>query len=77
MSDRRVPTQDQALASILREILDRLHKVENGGAIAGQVSFGEKIQIGDVLVSVTHGAGTARNVVFTNVLSGTSFTIPL
>jgi hypothetical protein len=77
VSFRQVPTDDTAMKAFLTDLVDRLIRLENGGAIAGQVSFGPVIQIGDVLITITKGVGTHRNVVFKNVLSGTTSTIVL
>lgn len=77
MSFRSIPAEGDEAAHLFREILRRLDAIENGSAIAGQVSFGPTIQIGDVLVEITNGVGTHRNIVFTNVLSGATSTITL
>lgn len=77
MSDRRIAVADTALADTLRDIFDRLQRLEQGGAIAGRVSFGPEIQIGDVTIRITAGAGSQRTVHFINVVSGVESTIVL
>lgn len=73
MSYRGIPSSRDAGVSFFRSILDRLYRLET--APAGV--FDTEIKIADVKITVVPGAGTARNVVFTNVLSGASYTIPL
>lgn len=77
MSFRDIPIEGEEMAQLLRDMLDRLDRLENGGAIAGIVSFGRVIQVGDVRVSVVDTVGNNRDLVFENVLTGTSFTITL
>lgn len=77
MSDRRIAVGSTALADTLRDILDRLDRIDQGGAIAGRISFGPVIQIGDVQISILTGVGTQRTVEFRNLLSGATSTIVL
>lgn len=77
MSYRDIPVEGEEMAGLLREILDRLERLENGGATAGIVSFGRVIQIGDVRVTVVPTTGDDRDLVFENVLTGASSTISL
>jgi hypothetical protein len=75
VSFRVLPNTDEEAKGLLREILDRLDRLENGGAIAGRVSFGPVIQIGDVLVTA---ATDGTSLTLTNVLTGDTrvLTIP-
>ena len=77
MSYRSIPSQGEELKRFLQELSDRVQRLDEGGALAGQISLNSVIQIGDVLVSVTDAGGTSRNLVFTNTLSGASYTINL
>lgn len=77
MSFRDIPVEGDEMAGLLREILDRLDRLENGGAVAGIVSFGPVLLIGDVSVSVVNSGGLNRNLIFKNVLTGASSTVTL
>lgn len=77
MSDRRIPTSDQRLAKFLQDLSDRLYRLENGGAIAGVVSFGSQIRIGGVEITIEDAGGGALNVVFTNLQTGATSVINL
>lgn len=77
MSYRDQPTTEQRLEAWMREVNDRLYKLENGGATAGRISFGDTIVIGTVQVQVVPGVGLAVDLVFTNLLTGATSTIPL
>lgn len=74
-SYRNIPTSKEALQKLLKEMLDRIERLEKGSGLQGIVSFGPVVQIGDIRLSVTNGAGNARNLVATNVKTGTSATI--
>jgi len=81
MSDRRLSAVDDILRQLLREIHDRLDRLEHQGSLAGAVSFGSQIEIGGdvggVLIEVVDTGGGGRNVVFTNLSNGASYTITL
>lgn len=77
LSFRDIPVEGEEMAQLLREIIDRLEALENGGAIRGIVSFGPVIQVGDVRVRVVQTTGDNRDLEFENVLTGASFTITL
>lgn len=70
MSDRRLSTSDDELRDLLQDIVDRLYRLENGGAISGLVSFDKTIQIGDVRISIVDTGGLSRQVVFQEVDAG-------
>lgn len=76
MSQRRIPTADDAMAALLREILDRLDGVESLKAFAGLVSFGNTIQVGGVQIIVSGGTG-AKTVTFKNLDTGATHVITL
>lgn len=71
MSDRRL-AGGGAVANVLllREIMDRLERLEKGGALAGRISLGPEIQIGDIAVSITDGDDPLRFLTFRNVIDG-------
>lgn len=77
MSYRDIPVAGEEMAGLLREILDRLTDLENGGAIRGIVSFGPVIRIGDVKVSVVATTGDNRDLIFENVLTGAQSIVTL
>jgi hypothetical protein len=79
LSFRDLPVTEDALLDLLRSLDDRIYRLENGGAIAGQISLGPVITIGDgdVEIKVVDTGGTGRNVVFRNTLSGATYTITL
>jgi predicted deacylase len=77
MAYRDIPVQGDELKQMLREIGDRLERLETGGAISGQVSFGDAIQIGDVLITILDTGSNGRTVQFENVLTGATDTIVL
>lgn len=77
MSYRHIPPAGQEMRDFLRDIVDRLEKIERGGAIRGQVSFDSRIQIGDVQISVTDAGGGHRNLTFLNAVNGATYTITL
>lgn len=80
MSYRNVPTEQNAMRDLLREMLDRLDSLERGGAYEGIISFGPRMQIGDVDVSVIPNPANLPNgrlLVFRNVLTGVTSTIIL
>lgn len=72
-----MPVNITALPDMLRAINDRLQRLEQGGAIAGRISFGPVIQIGDIQITIIDGAGTHRTIEFRNLLSGATSTIVL
>lgn len=64
----------------MREVLDRLARLEKGGAVSGRVSFGTTVRFGGedgVDVTVSGAAGGAKTVTFLNVATGSTFDIPL
>lgn len=77
MSFRKIPGDEDAATALLRDLVRRIEALENGGALRGQVSFDDVIQIGDVLVTILDGVGTQRIIQFKNVLSGATQTIVL
>jgi hypothetical protein len=81
MSDRRLSTQNDTLRQLLREIHDRIDRLEHQGSLEGPVSFGSRLEIGGemggVLIEVVATSGTGRNVVFTNQSNGLTYTITL
>lgn len=76
-SYRDLPAGGGELRALLRDISDRLERLENGGATAGIVSFGPVILIGDVRIRIEDAGGDSREVVFENVLTGATSTITL
>lgn len=83
MSDRRMSDSGNVARDWMREVEDRLDRLENGGAIAGRVSFDSEIVLGGdvagggVLVQVVDAGGGARDVIFTNLSTGSTDTISL
>jgi hypothetical protein len=81
MSDRRVSATDERMRDLLRDVLERLYRLENGGAIAGRVSFGSEIEIGGdiggVEITVSDIGGGGKTVTFRNMTTGSTFTINL
>lgn len=76
-SFRAIPETSDAMKQLLRDMCDAIEGLQNGGALRGQVSFDDAIQIGDVLVTILDGVGMQRIVQFKNVLSGATSTITL
>lgn len=56
MSDRRLPSGDDALSAFLQDLADRVSRIENGGAIAGEISLNSTVRIGDVNVVTGDGS---------------------
>jgi hypothetical protein len=81
MSDRRTASSEEVMMAWMRDISDRVDRLEHGGAIAGAVSFGSVIEIGGdiggVLIEVIDTGGGGRDVIFTNQTNGTSYAISL
>jgi len=83
MSDRRTSDSDNIARDWMRRVEDRLDRLENGGAIAGVVSFdtgielGGELTLGGVRIDITDTGGGSREVVFTNLVTGSTSTIPL
>lgn len=77
MSDRSRTTDDQALSTELRDIRDRLEKIEGGLGWNGPVSLPQKLTIGQIEVEVQATTGDGRKLVFTNPLTGATYTITL
>lgn len=77
MSERRIPSTQNRSRDTLRDLEERIYRLENGGATAGLISFGDAIQVGDVEIRVTDAGGQNRNLVFRNVLTGATSTINL
>lgn len=81
MSDRRLATSDEVLKQWMRQVDDRLDRLEHQGALAGVVSFGSVIEIGGdvggVLIEVIDTGSGNRDVVFTNQSNGLTYTISL
>lgn len=78
MSYRIIPTSRDGLVRLLRDILDRLERIESGNVFGnGRISFGNVIQIGDVELAVTNGVGNARILTFRNLKNGATSVINL
>lgn len=77
MSFRNLAESDSEAKHLLRDMERRIEALEGGGAIRGQVSFDDAIQIGDVLITILKGPGTTRTIQYKNVLSGATSTIVL
>lgn len=69
---RKLPLPDEALTKMLRNIIDRIERLERRPSTDNGV-----LALGDVTMTVVPGVGDARTVVFTNTLTGTTSTIPL
>lgn len=77
MSDRNLSASDKKMRDLLRDMTDRVNRLENGGALRGRVGFGEKITLADVEVAVVDTGNNSRKVIFTNLKTGSSNEIPL
>ena len=77
MSFRSVPLSNKEMTGLLSSILDRIAKLERGGALQGEVSFGTRIVIGGVQVYVTDLGGGSKRVTFRNPDNGVVFEISL
>lgn len=77
MSKRRISNPDTAARDTLREIEKRLRRLENGGAIAGEISLSSKISIGTVGIEVVDDGPESVSVVLTNLRTGSTYTIPI
>lgn len=77
MSDRRLPSSKDAGVSLLRDLLDRVERLEKGSNLLGLVSFGPAIRVGDVLITIVNGVGNDRKVQFKNVITGSTSVIDL
>lgn len=81
MSDRRTSDTESRSKDWIRRMEDRLDSVEHGAFLGGVVSFGSVLEIGGdnggVIVEVVDTGNDGRNVVFTNNLTGASYTITL
>ncbi len=81
MSFRKVPVPQTRARDQLRDIEDRLAKLERGGATAGQASFGPSIIIGGaalaVSVVVADTGGGGKTVTFKNLATGSTSVINL
>ena len=71
--NRQIPTSDQALATMIREMRDDIDKLNRGAQFSGRVSFGSGIQLGNVLITTP----TMHTVKFTNVTNGKTATLTL
>lgn len=67
MSFRGVPTPNEALAAFLQTLRDDVDRLQNGGAIKGQVSFDPIIQIGGMFITVSPDGS---QVTFTDAATG-------
>lgn len=74
---RSSPTTAEGLVSLLREIDDRFVRLENGGAIAGEISLGTTIHVGGLELKVTDAGGGHRNLTFRNPVNNLTFVISL
>jgi len=61
---RQLSASDEQARNLLRGIVDRLEALERGGAIAGRISLGTAVLIGDVEVTVADTGGGHRTVTF-------------
>lgn len=77
MSDRRRPTDREATSAWIRDVADRLEKLENGTGLVGPVSLSSGITIGGIEITVLPTTGDGRKIVFTNPLTGATSTITL
>lgn len=64
-------------AQLLHDIHDRIYRLENGGALRGEVSFEKVIRIGNLQLEAVDDGPDRVNVVLTNVRTGSTVTIPL
>jgi hypothetical protein len=83
MSDRRTSDSDNIARDWMRRVEDRLERLENGGAVSGLISFDGAIDLGGdlsgggVRFDVIDTGGGGREVVLTNLVSGSTSTIAL
>lgn len=63
MSYRGSPGSDRELVTWIREVNERLEKLEQGGGHSGVVSFGDTIQIGNMELTVLSGGGTDHGLI--------------
>lgn len=72
MSDRAIPPSvDTALTAYLRDLSDRVSRLENGGAIKGQVSFDPTIRVGGVAIETATDGST---IAFRDASTGATIT---
>lgn len=69
MSFRAIPAVGGELEAFLRTLSDAVDRLQNGGAIKGEISLNDAIRIGDVNVTVTSD-GDQRTLTFTNAITG-------
>lgn len=76
MSDRRISTERRALEELLREIIDRLDRLDGGATPAGWPTFPEKILIGDGALVIRHTNVTPDELelLFVNNVPGPPYT---
>lgn len=77
MSDRRLSESKNRARDWQREIEERLYRLENGGAIAGNIGLAAKLTIGTVQVEVVDLGGGSVDLVFTNLATGSTSTVNL
>lgn len=77
VSDRRLSDSANRARDWQRRIEERLYRLENGGAIAGNIGLDSKFTIGTVQVEVVDLGGGSVNLVFTNLVTGSKNTISL
>lgn len=83
MSERRQSTDATRMLDQLRDFEQRLNRLENGGAIAGRLSFGSVVTFGGetgapaVELAVIDVGGGVIHLVFTNTVTGVSATTVL
>lgn len=77
MSDRRLSDSQNRARDWQRNIEERLNRLENGGAIAGNIGLASKITVGTVQIEVVDLGGGSVDLVFTNLVTGSTSTVAL
>lgn len=81
MSERRLSIEGTRQQQWMREVMDRLDRIEHQANLAGAISFSSSIEvggdIGGVTVEVIDTGGNHRDLVFTNTQNGVSHTVSL
>lgn len=77
MSQRNMATDNDRAVHMLRELHERVGRLEAGGAIRGEISLDDKIHIGGAQVEVRPADGDDLEIVFTNPTTGATHTISL
>ena len=77
MSDRRVARENDRATEWMKQVEQRLWRLENGGATAGIISVGNTFIIGNVQIQVVDAGGENVDLVFTNLTTGATSTTHL